>query len=79
MRENGPIVIESDEATVIDWLGVPYEIARRPIALCRCGGSAKKPFCDGTHKHNGFSGAQAACPASPPEPLPPAQDDHEQR
>ncbi len=26
------------------------------IALCRCGGSKKKPFCDGTHKTNGFSG-----------------------
>jgi CDGSH-type Zn-finger protein len=83
LRENGPIVIESDEATVIDWHGVPYEIARRPIALCRCGGSAKKPFCDGSHKHNGFSGEQAASPpasaASPPVTLPPAQDDHEQR
>lgn len=24
------------------------------VWLCRCGGSAKKPYCDGTHKRNGF-------------------------
>lgn len=28
------------------------------IALCRCGGSANKPFCDGTHKRNGFTDAR---------------------
>lgn len=28
------------------------------VALCRCGGSANKPFCDGTHQRNGFSGAR---------------------
>ena len=28
------------------------------LALCRCGGSAKKPFCDGTHRSNGFTSAK---------------------
>ena len=26
-----------------------------PVFLCRCGGSSNKPYCDGSHKHNGFS------------------------
>ena len=34
---------------------------RSAVALCRCGGSAIKPFCDGTHKVNGFTTAD--CPA----------------
>ena len=29
------------------------------VALCRCGGSKNKPFCDGTHKRNGFTDAKA--------------------
>jgi CDGSH-type Zn-finger protein len=40
---------------VLDGEGnVLYEGDR--AALCRCGGSANKPFCDGTHKTNGFAG-----------------------
>lgn len=62
LRENGPLVID-DDVTVVDWRGRPYAITRRPIALCRCGASARKPFCDGTHAHAGFHGGGGA-----PEP-----------
>jgi CDGSH-type Zn-finger protein len=60
LRKNGPYVIESDEATVVDWEGKSYRIDRRPIALCRCGASTRKPFCDGTHARIGFQGGDAA-------------------
>lgn len=60
VRENGPLVIEGDDVSVVDWLGQPFEIARRPLALCRCGGSARKPFCDGSHNRMGFDGGEAA-------------------
>ena len=34
--------------------GQPFEVRNR-VTLCRCGGSANKPLCDGSHKENGFS------------------------
>jgi CDGSH-type Zn-finger protein len=37
--------------------------AVRGVALCRCGGSKNKPFCDGTHGTNGFSDRNTADPA----------------
>jgi CDGSH-type Zn-finger protein len=49
VRQNGPYLIEGDDLTVVDWNGNEYEIPSRPFALCRCGGSTRKPFCDGTH------------------------------
>jgi CDGSH iron-sulfur domain-containing protein 3 len=60
LRLNGPIVIEGDEVTVVDWNGQEYQIVKRPVALCRCGQSGNKPFCDGSHKTCGFVGDQAA-------------------
>ncbi len=66
VRENGPYRVDGDETDVrvIDWNGHEYAIAKRPIALCRCGGSATKPFCDGTHSKTGFKAAEAAVPGS---------------
>ena len=60
LRENGPIVVEGDDVTVVDWNGRAYTIEKRPIALCRCGHSTRKPFCDGTHSKIGFQAAEAA-------------------
>lgn len=60
LRRNGPYVIEADDVTVVDWNGTPFRIDRTPVALCRCGASGRKPFCDGTHRTNGFVGDEAA-------------------
>ena len=60
VRHNGPYVIEGDDVTVVDWNGAAYPIARRPVALCRCGASTNKPFCDKTHSRIGFQAAEAA-------------------
>ena len=43
----GPVQIERPD-------GTPIEPNRDPIALCRCGKSRTRPFCDGTHKLSGF-------------------------
>jgi 3-phenylpropionate/trans-cinnamate dioxygenase ferredoxin subunit len=70
VRRNGPYRIEGDDVTVVDWNGNAYPIARLPIALCRCGGSTTKPFCDGTHSRIGFAASEAAAPDSADKPAP---------
>ncbi len=57
ITENGPYVVQG-EFKLIDAQG--NEVAVRKAALCRCGGSTTKPFCDGTHSKIGFQGAIAA-------------------
>ena len=48
----GPLLVRGD-FEIVDADGNTIE-RRRTVALCRCGGSAIKPYCDGTHKANGF-------------------------
>jgi 3-phenylpropionate/trans-cinnamate dioxygenase ferredoxin subunit len=62
-RKNGPYLLEGDlgELQITDGDGAPYDISGRPmIALCRCGASVNKPFCDGQHSKIGFEAAEAA-------------------
>ena len=68
VRQNGPYVVEGEDVTLVDWNGAQYQIAKRPFALCRCGGSMTKPFCDGTHSKAGFKAAEAAVPGSQDRP-----------
>lgn len=68
VRQNGPYRVEGDDVTLVDWNGHAYQIVKCPLALCRCGGSASKPFCDGTHSRIGFAAAEAAVPGSGEKP-----------
>jgi uncharacterized Fe-S cluster protein YjdI len=51
---SGPLLVNGGVRIVDADGNVLYEGER--AALCRCGGSSNKPFCDGTHKTNGFEG-----------------------
>jgi len=64
IRRNGPYVIEG-EVEIEDWDGSSRVTARRPVALCRCGASARKPFCDGSHGRCGFDGTCEEKPDGP--------------
>ena len=65
IKENGPYIVEG-EFRLTDMQG--NEIPIKKAALCRCGGSTTKPFCDGTHSRIGFQGATAAVEKSEPKP-----------
>ena len=51
---NGPYLLAAGEV-VLHRQGGERLAETGGVALCRCGGSANKPFCDGTHSRNGFS------------------------
>ncbi|PDP87817.1 hypothetical protein CQJ94_09830 [Glycomyces fuscus] len=64
---DGPLLLRGP-FTLLDGDGEAIPKGRRTVALCRCGGSAIRPFCDGTHKEIGFTapgGAEGERPAPP--------------
>lgn len=62
-RPNGPFLVEGT-VTLVDHEGKPFPLdpSKPAFALCRCGQSARRPFCDGTHKTVGFQSAECAPP-----------------
>lgn len=59
-RENGPYLVRGP-VRILDAEGNAYDTeGKATVALCRCGGSTNKPFCDGTHSEIGFEAAERA-------------------
>lgn len=61
--KNGPLIVEGP-VELFDTEGNKITVDKNRIALCRCGASSNKPFCDATHSQIGFQAAEAINPAS---------------
>jgi CDGSH-type Zn-finger protein len=64
---DGPLIVRGT-FRLTDQDGREIDPGRDTVALCRCGKSGIKPFCDGTHKRSGFS-----APSAPSRPRPAAR------
>lgn len=63
LKKNGPYIVTGDlgQLDVTDADGNKFDISgKTAVALCRCGASVNKPFCDGQHSKIGFQAAEAA-------------------
>lgn len=60
LREDGPLLI-TGPVKLEDHEGNAYDLGgKETIALCRCGATANRPFCDGAHKAAGFKACDKA-------------------
>ena len=70
VRDRGSLRLETAEGEtleIVDGEGHAFDLAgRRVVSLCRCGESADKPFCDGSHNKEGFASAPEARDLPPP-------------
>ncbi len=57
--DDGPYLVKGP-MKILDAEGNEFLVERKTVALCRCGGSMRKPFCDGTHSKAGFRAAERA-------------------
>lgn len=48
-KTNGPYLVQGP-IRLVDEVGNEWKLEQDVVALCRCGRSSNKPFCDGTHK-----------------------------
>ena len=70
VKPNGPLLV-SGEIALVDGAGKAFGLGgRTTISLCRCGHSANKPFCDGSHNRAGFQSDTPARDLPPPAPKP---------
>jgi CDGSH-type Zn-finger protein len=70
VRNNGPLRLEGD-ILIQDQEGNAFGLAGRTVvSLCRCGHSANKPYCDGSHNRMGFASDCPARDLPPPAPKP---------
>lgn len=56
--QNGPYQVDG-AISIHDYDGRPVALPGNEVFLCRCGASANKPFCDGSHVTIGFDGTLA--------------------
>jgi CDGSH-type Zn-finger protein len=69
VRNKGPLRLEGDGFTIHDQEGNAFGLGGRTVvSLCRCGHSANKPFCDGSHNQAGFASEVVAFELPPPKP-----------
>lgn len=53
-------IVRSERGEPMTWQTTSHVETAETFALCRCGGSNAKPFCDGTHRRNDFDGTESA-------------------